>query len=169
MLTNTDTQKHYRRQRALASGPAADARRLRDAVLHREQQRRYRAWIVASARTHALDKLTPADTTANSRTCTGTRLPREPQTRPQSLKPVTVLPPFVNASPTGLRRPRLSFTLPSSIPSHPPLRPHGSRHPPSNPFSHASPSPRRTAQQSQRSPPCPTDRYRASPLACARR
>ncbi|KAH9991011.1 hypothetical protein BJV77DRAFT_1159730 [Russula vinacea] len=76
---NVAHSEAHRRQRALASGPAADARRLRDAVLHREQQRRYRAWIVASARTHALDKLTPADTTANSRTCTEPDFPVNPK------------------------------------------------------------------------------------------
>ena len=61
MPANADAQKQYRRQRALASGADADARRLRDATLHREQQRRYRARFVASSRTHALDELTPAE------------------------------------------------------------------------------------------------------------
>ena len=71
--TEADAHRRYRRHRALATGPDADARRRRDAALHRERQKRHRQ-LMSSARADTLDGLAPTDGTVDAQTSREARL-----------------------------------------------------------------------------------------------
>ena len=68
MVTKAEAQSRHRQERALATGPDADARR-RDATLHHRYRVRV-ARLISSARTDTLDGLPPVDGTADVQTPT---------------------------------------------------------------------------------------------------
>ena len=97
-----EAQRRYRQERAVAAGPDADARRRRDAALRCERQKKYRARLVSSARTHTLDELPPAmtdaQTSTDSRAVCELQRHRQPTPAPPSLHTPRSLTPRLTST-----------------------------------------------------------------------
>ena len=59
MVSKAEAQRRYRQRRALATGPDADVRLLRDAALHCERQKRYRTRTCIRRTGHAKEYSSP--------------------------------------------------------------------------------------------------------------
>ena len=92
-LTTRSSEALSTRTCSRGGGPDAGARRRRDTAFRCERQKKYRARLVSSARTHTLGELPPA-TTTDAQTSTDSRAVCELQT--PSTHPRSTLPPHAS-------------------------------------------------------------------------
>jgi hypothetical protein len=62
MVSKAEAQRRYQEERTVSAGPDADTHQRRDAALRREQEKKDKARLESSARTHTFNE--PPPTTA---------------------------------------------------------------------------------------------------------